>query len=663
MPQVEIDKFEKLRVSGDLPSPRGVALAIIKLTRRADVSIAELAKVIGGDPAFVGRLIKAANGLVAGSRRKVASVNEALLVCGLPAVRTMALGFSLLSDYRTGRCRAFDYDAYWASSLLLGVCLQVFAQRTRVAAADELFSLGLLIRVGELGLATVYPDDYTRVLEQRARDPALSLADAEQSVFAISHVELGAAMLGDWGLPRVFVDAAMHYGRPGPETCVPGSRAQRLAQVVVLARAFADLCFAAEGCRGARFEALFAAGEALGIDRDAMIADGEGILALWWEWAALLKFQLPPRFSLCESGDDRGQPPVAPGAADTADHGVEVAQVSPRMDLPLVLVVEADASERQRIVAHARRAGLEAMPVENHVHALERALEVNPQIVCMGVRSPEQLELIRSLRSTRMGKPIYVLLVVQGIDGEALLQVFDAGADDVLVGPLPDRILAARLQSAVRVVGLQQELLQEREELRRFAAELAVSNRRLKEAAMTDSLTGFRNRRYANERLEQAWLASSREGRPLSCLVMDFDGLKAINDRHGHAAGDAALIAAAGALAAQVRRQEIICRVGGDEFLVICPGASLSEALQGAERLRAAVDALVFEVAGQRVPLSLSVGVAQRDASTTNADALVRLADRGAYLAKEQGRNRVVTVQGVFNVQRAGALESAKAPR
>lgn len=663
MPQVEIDKFEKLRVSGDLPSPRGVALAIIKLTRRADVSIAELAKVIGGDPAFVGRLIKAANGLVAGNRRTVASVNEALLVCGLPAVRTMALGFSLLSDYRTGRCRAFDYEGFWAGSLLLGVCLQVFAQRTRVAAADELFSLGLLVRVGELGLATVYPDDYSRVLEQTAGDAVMSLVDAERSVFAISHVELGAAMLGDWGLPRVFVDAATHYGRPAPEQCAPGSRAQRLAQVVVLAHAFAELCFAAEAFRGVRLEALFAAGGVLGIDRELLVDDGEAILALWREWGMLLKFDLPSRFSLRESSDDLGQSPPAPDTAPPAADGVTVAQISPRMDLPLVLVVEADASERQRVVAHARRAGLEAMPVDNHVQALERALEVNPQIVCMGVRGPDQLELVRSLRSTRMGKPIYVLLIVQGMDGEALLQAFDAGADDVLVGPLPDRILAARLQSALRVVGLQQELLQEREELRRFAAELAVSNRRLKEAAMTDSLTGFRNRRYANERLEQAWLASEREGRPLSCLVMDFDGLKAINDRHGHAAGDAALIAAAGALASQVRRQEIICRVGGDEFLVICPGANLTEALQAAERLRAAVDALVVEVSGQRLPVSLSVGVAQRDATTTNADALVRLADRGAYLAKGQGRNRVVTVQALPHVSGVEVPASATARR
>lgn len=649
MPPLQVDNFEKLRASGDLPTPRGVALAIIGLTRRADVSINELARVISGDPAFVGRLIKAANGLVAGSRRTVVSVNEALMVCGLPAVRTMALGFSLLSDYRTGVCQAFDYNRFWVCSLLLGVSLQVFAQRTRVAAADELFSLGLLLRVGELGLATVYPDDYTRVLEQIAGEPQLKLVEAERSVFAISHVELGAAMLADWGLPQVFIDAAGHYSHPAPEHCVAGSRAQRMALVVMLAHAFADLCFAAEHERHACFQAVFAAGEAVGIERDALIEDGERILVQWRDWGALLKFELPPGFSFEEGGEPAARQPAA--EVPTVGAAAPATPSPPRIGGRRALVVESDVGERQRMITFARRAGLEAIAAGDHLQALDQALELNPQIICMGVRNAEQLEMIRSLRSTRMGKPMYVLLVVQGMGGEALMQAFDAGADDVLVGPLPDRILAARLQSAVRVVALQEELLQEREELRRFAAELAVSNRRLKEAAMTDSLTGFRNRRYANERLEQAWLASLRDQRPLSCLMLDFDGLKSINDRHGHAAGDAALVAAAEALAAQLRRQEIICRMGGDEFLVICPGASLADALNAAERLRAAVEQREFAFAGRRLPLSLSVGVAQRDATTADADALVRLADQGAYLAKEQGRNRVVAVQSAVRAR------------
>ena len=172
---LDIDKFEQLRISGELPSPRGVALAIIKLTAQHDVSLTELGRVVSGDPAFVGRLIKAANGLIAMNRRSVSSANEALMILGLPAVRTMALGFSLLSNYRSGMCRSFDYNRFWSYSLALAVAMQVVTQRTRIAAADEMFSLGLLTRVGELALATVYAEDYSKVIDRAGRDPQVDL--------------------------------------------------------------------------------------------------------------------------------------------------------------------------------------------------------------------------------------------------------------------------------------------------------------------------------------------------------------------------------------------------------------------------------------------------------------------------------------------------------
>ena len=95
---IDIRRFEKIKASGELPSPRGVALAVIRQAQNPEGSMADMARVIKGDPAFVARLVKTANGLVAGNRRAVVSVQEALMVLGLPAVRTMALGFSLLSN-------------------------------------------------------------------------------------------------------------------------------------------------------------------------------------------------------------------------------------------------------------------------------------------------------------------------------------------------------------------------------------------------------------------------------------------------------------------------------------------------------------------------------------------------------------------------------------
>ena len=119
---------------------QGVALAIIRKTREENLPW----PISGGhqtDPAFVARLIKAANGLVCGVRRPAASVQDAPMVVGLPAVRTMALGFSLISNYRSGRCDGFDYEHFWSHSLLMGLAAQAITLRTRAAPADEVFCL------------------------------------------------------------------------------------------------------------------------------------------------------------------------------------------------------------------------------------------------------------------------------------------------------------------------------------------------------------------------------------------------------------------------------------------------------------------------------------------------------------------------------------------
>ena len=136
---IDITKFEHLKASGDLPSPKGVALAIIRLIQQEDSSMGDLARIIKTDPAFVGRLIKAANGLAGYNRRAIASVQEALMVLGLPAVRTLALGFSLLSSYRDGACKGFDYGRYWTGCLVYALAMQAITQRTRAAAAEETY--------------------------------------------------------------------------------------------------------------------------------------------------------------------------------------------------------------------------------------------------------------------------------------------------------------------------------------------------------------------------------------------------------------------------------------------------------------------------------------------------------------------------------------------
>ena len=175
--------------------------------------------------------------------------------------------------------------------------------------------------------------------------------------------------------------------------------------------------------------------------------------------------------------------------------------------------------------------------------------------------------------------------------------------------------------------------------------ELAIANQQLEEVSLTDVLTGLPNRRHALRRLAQAWRESEGEGMTMACLMVDADGFKQVNDRHGHEAGDEVLRELARNLRYSVRTDDVVCRLGGDEFLVICPQTPRDGALQLGEKLRATIAALHVPVGDGFWDGSISVGVAVRTVGLASVEALVNVADQGVYLAKHAGRNRVAAVQ------------------
>ncbi|MBI1906740.1 MAG: diguanylate cyclase [Rhodocyclales bacterium] len=654
---MDMNKFELLRASGKLPSPKGVALAIIRLTQQDEVSIAELARVIGGDPAFVGRVIKAANGLIAFNRRRIASVPEALMVLGLPAVRSMVLGFSLISDYRAGRCAKFDYDRFWSYSIALALGMQMLAQRTRIAPPDELFSLGLLVRVGELALATLYPEQYSQVLAQAAQQPERGLTELEREALAMTHGDLAVAMLSEWGVPAVFVEVARHYDDPGSATFAEGERPYALFQSLLTACCFAQVCVADGAAPTVLVNELVERGERLGVAREDLLADCNRMHVLFSDWCALLGLGFKPTAAIFEPRQSAHESPLPErtdarmGPADGCEYevaaGVGAIVDAAESDVARVLVIERDAALRESVAAELRRMRGEVYEAGDARVGLDLAVGLQPGMIVVGAGLPDMdgLRLVCSLRAIGIGQPVYFLVIAPGADGAAQTAFFEAGADDVVTSLGDIASLTVSLRAGLRVARLQLALEHERAALGRFAAELAVTNRRLQEAAMTDALTGLPNRRYAIDRAQQEWAVAGRTGKPLACMVIDLDGLKYINDEFGHDAGDWALRSTGGALRQALRSEDVICRTGGDEFLALCPGSDLSAALVCAERLRLAVSRMDLKFEGQHVPLSVSVGVAEKDEGIANVDALRRTADRGAYLAKAAGRNAVAAEQ------------------
>jgi hemerythrin len=172
-------------------------------------------------------------------------------------------------------------------------------------------------------------------------------------------------------------------------------------------------------------------------------------------------------------------------------------------------------------------------------------------------------------------------------------------------------------------------------------SELALANRQLEELALTDVLTGLPNRRHAMRRLERAWNESVRDNTPLACMMIDADGFKPINDNFGHAAGDEVLRQLSRELRHSLRTDDVVSRLGGDEFFVICTHTPQEGALRLAEKMRQAIAALRVPAGGGEWRGSISIGVALRKEGMSNFEELIKAADQGVYAAKKNGRNCV----------------------
>lgn len=180
--------------------------------------------------------------------------------------------------------------------------------------------------------------------------------------------------------------------------------------------------------------------------------------------------------------------------------------------------------------------------------------------------------------------------------------------------------------------------------------ENVANHERLKHLSLSDALTGVHNRRYFDQRLQEEADRARRSRQPLSCLFVDVDRFKSINDRFGHPAGDEVLRLVAGRIKAELRLSDALGRYGGEEFAAVLSDGNAAMARAVGERVRAAVSAMPFpDGAGGTVPVTVSLGVATAlpgrfDSGAALAAHLVAAADRGLYQAKADGRNCVRAV-------------------
>ena len=265
------------------------------------------------------------------------------------------------------------------------------------------------------------------------------------------------------------------------------------------------------------------------------------------------------------------------------------------------------------------RAGLRTV-VHNSLHDVPRDVQkAHPDLVVLdaGVGDLRGAKAIEGLKADPTTRDIPVIVLTRRNESSAGVIQKMWPEVDWLARPFSARDLVTRARALMRVA-------------REGLPDTTPASR--------DTLTGLYNRRYLDERLEKEVERARRYARCLSCVLIDIDGLKRINTTHGHAAGDCLLRTLSDALLAGTRQSDVVGRFGGEEFLLILPETTPSDAGVLAERLRAAFSGRAIDNAG--IQATISCGVASYPEDASDVTTLIRMADSGVYLAKSDGGNR-----------------------
>jgi two-component system cell cycle response regulator len=310
---------------------------------------------------------------------------------------------------------------------------------------------------------------------------------------------------------------------------------------------------------------------------------------------------------------------IAPFATPNADDGKR----------GRVLIVDDRASSAERLAqALAPHHNVYVEP-DGH-EALFKAAEDNIDliVVSLGLAGYDGLRLCSQIRSLERTRNLPILVITDLEDRQRVLRALEMGVNDCLTRPVDRNELLARVRTQLRQ--------------KRYADSLREKVQQSIELALFDPLTGLNNRRFMENHLT-TMLDNARVRRaPLTLMILDIDHFKRVNDTYGHDCGDEVLKSFADRLRGIVRGGDLLCRLGGEEFVIVMPGVNVHAAARIAERARLAIqqEQFVIDPTGRMIPVTVSIGLAERG-ENGDASSLYRRADRALYRAKAEGRNRV----------------------
>jgi diguanylate cyclase (GGDEF)-like protein len=285
-----------------------------------------------------------------------------------------------------------------------------------------------------------------------------------------------------------------------------------------------------------------------------------------------------------------------------------------------VLIVDDNADAVAIAKARLSKENLELITATGGADGLEAARRERPDLVLLDLDMPDMsgFDVCRAMKSDSRLCMIPVIFLSASTNAMSKVKGLDLGAVDYVTKPFDAFELRARVRAALRTKHLRDLLVQ---------------------YVRIDPLTELPNRRMFDERLEQEWARVQRRG-SLALILADLDGLRGLNDAHGRAAGDQALICLAQTLTAQRRPADVLARYGGDEFAILMPDEGADGATRLAEQARSAAHRITFRYEDHSLTLTASFGVVE-SRNVPSLDALVRRAEQSLAAAKEAGGNQV----------------------
>jgi diguanylate cyclase (GGDEF)-like protein len=305
-----------------------------------------------------------------------------------------------------------------------------------------------------------------------------------------------------------------------------------------------------------------------------------------------------------------------------------------------ILLAEDSKSMMLTTLAMIRKSGHTVIKARDGKEALSLYLSEEPELVLLDVEMPKLngFEVAKKIRELDENTWIPIIFLTCYKDDDRLSQGIEAGGDDYLIKPVSSVVLNAKLNAMQRISEMQTKLLS-------LTKTLSNTNEELQLSVITDPLTGAKNRLYMEKSIKREWFRCKRNKTELSMLIIDVDNFKTLNDKNGHPAGDKCLVELVKLITSHLNRStDVLCRYGGDEFIIILPDTDENYSLKIAEKIRTNVEAYNSKT-DFKIPVTISISIGSVTCipdAKISPDDLLTYADNALYTAKEKGRNCVV---------------------